>query len=257
MEASQSPFVSAAEKEVLLKYISNPSSSLVETERKFKESFPSKGQQDAVAHELAILCSEFIIIGKATQLISSIQLLHVLVTIGLSSAKYALYAVLVQLEKALKRDIFEAKAKESVSKEADGRKKNLETVSTEIYRIHSCAKVFLLNLLSGSVSREKRIADIVSQNQEALDSQIENLESHSAILHSVLGELHDGWKAANESNKRSSKDSTALVETSLHYQTSIQLPTIGLIKLPIAPVFLGELQFLIVDQNGSPLLFNA
>lgn len=249
-------FLQSSEREKLYKCIERSNVSLADVERTFKETFKTS-DFDAVTNELASLSKELIVSAEGIPFISSLYIIHVMMKMGYTGAKCAFYSMLVQLERALKKDIYDAKEKTFLSKESEENKKSVEAVRSEIYRIHSCAKVFAFNLLNDTISPEKTLLDIISQKQEIIDSQIDKFEQGSGLLQSTISEAFESWKLDSESNNCSSlMESCALFGKTRKRYASISLPTVKP-KLPSAPVVPGELQFFLPNADEKCIVFDS
>eukprot|EP00796_Vickermania_ingenoplastis_P006485 gene6485-4670_t len=256
MDLEKSCFLSPGEKDRLLSCIGNATDSLAEIEKKFKDSFKPT-EYNAVVGELNSLYNELIVSSEGVPLVSALFLVHVMMKAGYLGAKCAFYGMLVQLDRALKKDIYDAKEKEFLSKESDENKKSLEAARSDIYRIHSSAKVFAFHLLNDSLTMEKNILDLISQKQESLDAQIEKFEQHSSVLQSAISDMFEYWKSDSELTKCSSLlESCATFGMANKKRASVALPTLRA-KLPSAPVSSGELQFFLPDTQASNLIFDS
>lgn len=249
MESEHLYFLSPADRDKLLDLLKNPTWSLAELEKKYKETFKAS-VYDAVSNEIAGLSKELIVSSEGIPFLSSLFIIHVTMAAGYTGAKCVFYSMLVQLERALKKDIYEAKEKEFLSKESEEKKKSAECVRTEIYRIHSCGKVFAFQLLSNLISKEKTIAEIASQKQDALDAQIEKFEQNPDAVQFSISDLFESWKLDNEQSKVSTVLESCAVFGEGHRERAVMTLPVVRAKLPSVPVVPGELQFFVPDGLG-------
>lgn len=250
MEPTQGIFLSQIEKEKLFSFINNPQITLAELEQKVKENF-TKESYDSLSNELNALCREMIVSAEGIQFVSSLFLIYVMMNAGNMVAKCAMYGMLRELERTLKKEIIEAREKEKmfISQGGEQPKKSIEATQTEIFRIHSCAKVFAFQLLSGSVLLNQTVSQIVSQKQEVIDLEIDKFEQSGSLIQEAISDAFMSWKSDRKANSVSTLlESCTLAGSSVSNLASVLLPSVK-VKLPSAPVLSGELHFFLPEST--------
>lgn len=244
-----------SKKEKLFGLLKNPNLNLTDIEKKFNEFF-TLSDYELVSNYIASFSKEVVVAAEGVPLIGLFFLLYIMMRNGSSSAKCVFYSVLVNLERALKKDIFDAKKKGLLSKESEENKKSLEAIRADVYRVHSCAKVFAFNLLTKNVVMEETVLNIISKKQDYFDSHIEKFVQNPSVLEANINNVFECWKADVESdNCFSLTDSAAVLSNSNKELAVLSFPSVK-VKLPSAPVLPGELQFLLPSSQDSSFLFD-
>lgn len=231
-------------------------STLADLERNFNEGIESTDYEN-ISNYFASISKEVIVSAEGVPLICLFFLLHMMMKKGSPSAKCVFYSALVKLERALKKDIYDAKEKGLLSKEAEENKKSLEAIRADVYRVHSCAKVFAFNLLSNNIAPDETVFNIVSKKQDYFDSQIEKFMVNPNFLEASLSDFYEYWRSDVEfDNCFSLKDSAAIFSSTNQQLGFLSFPSVE-VKLPSAPVLPGELQFFLPDSHDRSVLFDS
>lgn len=256
MNAVTKEFIALERKERSLLLPQTPLSTLADLERNFNEEIECT-DYESVCNYFASISKEVIVSAEGVPLICLFFLLHMMMKKGSPCAKCVFFSVLVKVEQALKKDIYDAKEKGLLSKEAEENKKSLEAIRADVYRIHSCAKVFAFNLLSNNISPNETVVNIVSKKQDYFDSQIEKFMLNPSLLEASISDFYEYWRSDVEfDNCFSLKDSAAIFSSTNQQVGFLSFPSVN-VKLPSAPVLPGELQFFLPDSHDRSVLFDS
>lgn len=223
-------------------------------EKRFKEIFPLS-RYTAVAYELQGLCKELIASSEGVALIIALTVANVMKKSDCQAAKVLLFDNLVELERAIRRDMFLLEQTKYASKEAKETKKSAEAILADSYRIHSGVKVFAFQLLSNSLQGDEKASSFVMKKQDAIDSALDTWEKSGAAVKEPLADLSFAWTAEKERRRCGAlSEYGAVFDGQPNRRSAVTLQTAS-VRMPSMPVAAGELHYLL-PGSGSQLLFD-
>ncbi|CCW63713.1 unnamed protein product [Phytomonas sp. EM1] len=249
-------YLSASEKNLLLDLLFDATASFAATEKKFKEIF-SPSRYHALTCELKTLCKDFIASVDGVALIMSIYLTDMMRRNDDFPAKVLFFDIFVELERAIRRDMFCAEKYKYSFKDSKDPKKSAEATYAEEYRIHLIVKVFAFRLLMGAVSADENASSYVSKKQEDIDSLLDTCDKSSLLIKEALADVAHCW--ASERDKRQCSTTQKCV-TSFNQQLSERaVLSVSPITPKIAslPILTGELQLLFPEHTSMLVVDNS
>lgn len=251
----ESRYLVPAERELLSQLLFDSSSSFGASEKVFKKIFPASSYT-AVCGELEQMCKEYIESTEGIALIGALYLMDSMRKEECLVAKAALYGILVDLERAMRRDMFVSEQVKYATKDSKDGKKAMEAIRAEVYRIHCAAKVFTFQLLADSVSGDEKAQSYVSKKQESIDEALGAWEKASVKLKEPMSDMEHCWLSEREKQQCGAMYSSAAVfDDQTAWRSALTLPSAP-VKIPMLPLQPGELQYLLPGAS-SLLLFDG
>ncbi|CCW68232.1 unnamed protein product [Phytomonas sp. Hart1] len=249
-------YLTTNEKQLLLDLLFDATSSFAVAEKKFKEMIPLS-RYHAVDCELKQLCKNFIASLDGVALIMSIYLADLMRRTSDLSAKALFFDIFIDLERAIRRDIFCAEKYKYSSKDVKEPKKSTEATYAEEYRIHLVGKVFAFQLLMGSVSGDEKASTYVSKKQEEIDSLLDSCSKSSILIKEFLADVAHSWGSEKEKRHCST---TLKFATSFNLQQgerTVLLANLITPKIASLPILTGELQLLFPGHTSMLFVENS
>ncbi|KPA84167.1 hypothetical protein ABB37_02237 [Leptomonas pyrrhocoris] len=222
--------------------------------QKFKETFQPP-RYTAAAYEIGQICKELVASSEGASLINALFVVDCMRKQDNIAAKSTFYDILIELEHAIRRDMFVVEQIKYSAKESKESKKSLEATRAEIFRIHCAAKVFAFQLLGDAVTDDEKSVSYVSKRQDAIDEALNAWERASVKIKEPMADMEHCWVAEHEKQQCGCIYETAAVfDDQPNRRSALLLPRMTA-KLPVLPVQEGELQYLL-PGNSAMLLFD-
>ncbi|KAK7198373.1 hypothetical protein NESM_000796600 [Novymonas esmeraldas] len=249
-------FLNAIERSRLLDALFDNTSSFGTLSRKFRDGFqPSR--YTAVSYEIGHMCKEFVASPEGPGLIGALYVIDHMRKQESVAAKSTFYAVLIELEQAIRRDMFIAEQIKYTPKEAKEAKKSMEATRAEVFRIHCAAKVFAFQLLGDAVADDEKVASYASKKQESIDEALNAWEKASINIKEPMADIEHSWVSEHEKQQCGSLyEAAAVFDEQPSKSLALLLPPVTA-KLPMLPMQEGELQYLLPSRSAMLLLDGA
>ncbi|AYU78873.1 hypothetical protein LdCL_230005100 [Leishmania donovani] len=203
------------------------------------------------------MCKEFVASAEATGLIASLYIVDYMRKQDNVAAKSTFYDVLIELEHAIRRDMFVVEQIKYTTKESKEGKKSLEATRAEVFRIHCAAKVFAFQLLGDTVADDEKVVSYASKKQDSIDEALNAWEKASIKIKEPMADIEHCWVAKHEKQQCGSLYETAAVfDEQPNKLFALLLPSVTA-KLPMLPMQEGELQYLLPGKSAMLLLDSA
>lgn len=224
--------------------------------QKFKEAFqPSR--YTAASYEIGQVCKQLVASSEGTGLINALFIVDCMRKHDSVAAKSTFYDILIELERAIRRDMFVVEQIKYTSKESKESKKSLEATRAEIFRIHCAAKVFAFQLLGDAVGDDEKTVSYASKRQDAIDEALNAWEKASIKVKEPMADIEHCWVAEHGKQQCGSIYETAAVfDGQPNKESALLLPCMTA-KLPVLPVQEGELQYLLPSKSAMLLFDNT
>ncbi|KAG5478784.1 hypothetical protein CUR178_05362 [Leishmania enriettii] len=246
-------FLTPAERSRLLDALLDSTSSFGNLSKRFREGF-QPCRYSAVSLEMGQMCKEFVASTESTGLIAALYVMDYMRKQDNVAAKSTFYEVLIELEHAIRRDMFIVEQIKYTTKESKESKKSMEATRAEIFRIHCAAKVFAFQLLGDAVADEERVVSYASKKQESIDEALNAWERASIKIKEPMADIEHCWVASHEKQQCGSLYETAAVFDEQPNNTfALLLPSVTA-KLPMLPLQEGELHYLLPEKSAMLLL---
>lgn len=245
-------YLNTNEKARLTDVIFDPGLSFAAAEKKFKESIPTS-RCVAALHQLRLICKELVASSDGAALITSLYLADGMRKADCSPAKVLFYDILVELEYAIRKDMFYGEQIKCQSKDSKEGKKSGEAIHAEWYRMHCAAKVFAFDLLAGAVSGDDKATAYVSKKQDVIEAALERWEKSSADIKEALLDTSQCWAADRDKQRCGTLMGCGAVFDQQPNKRAAAVLRTAPSKIPSLPVFTGELQYLLPGQRSFVL----
>ncbi|CAJ1024848.1 hypothetical protein, conserved [Leishmania lindenbergi] len=203
------------------------------------------------------MCKEFVASTEGTALLAALYIVDYMRKQDNVAAKSTFYDVLIELEHAIRRDMFIVEQIKYTTKESKEGKKSMEATRAEAFRIHCAAKVFAFQLLGDVVADDEKVVSYASKKQESIDEALNAWEKASIKIKEPMADIEHCWVAKQEKQQCGSLYETAAVFDEQPNKTfALLLPSITA-KLPMLPMQEGELQYVLPGKSGMLLLDSA
>ncbi|CAM36509.2 conserved hypothetical protein [Leishmania braziliensis MHOM/BR/75/M2904] len=203
------------------------------------------------------MCKEFVASTEGTALLAALYIVDYMRKQDNVAAKSTFYDVLIELEHAIRRDMFIVEQIKYTTKESKEGKKSMEATRAEAFRIHCAAKVFAFQLLGDVVADDEKVVSYASKKQESIDEALNAWEKASVKIKEPMADIEHCWVAKQEKQQCGSLYGTAAVFDEQPNKTfALLLPSITA-KLPMLPMQEGELQYVLPGKSGMLLLDSA
>ncbi|GET88642.1 hypothetical protein, conserved [Leishmania tarentolae] len=246
-------FLNAVERTRLMDVLFDNTSSFGTLTKRFRDNF-QPARYSAVCGEMGQMCKEFVASAEVTGLIASLYILDYMRKQDSPAAKSTFYDVLIELEHAIRRDMFIVEQIKYTTKESKEGKKSMEATRAEIFRIHCAAKVFAFQMLGDTVGDEEKVVSYASKKQESIDEALNAWEKARIKLKEPMADIEHCWVAKHEKEQCGSLYETAAVfDKQPNKAIALLLPSVTA-KAPMLPIQEGELQYLLPGKSATLLL---
>lgn len=224
--------------------------------QKFREIFPPS-RYTAASYEIGQVCKQLVASSEGAGLINALFLVDRMRKHDSIAAKSTFYDILIELEHAIRRDMFVVEQIKYATKESKESKKSLEATRAEVFRIHCAAKVFAFQLLGDSVTDDEKTISYVSKRQDAIDEALNAWEKASVKIKEPMADIEHCWVTEHEKQQCGAIYETAAVyDEQPNRMSALLLPSMSA-KLPMLPVQEGELQYLLPNKSAMLLFDNT
>lgn len=223
-------------------------------EKKFKELFPV-ARFPVAAKQIKSMTRDLIFSCDGPALITALYVVDVMRRADCEPAKAVLFDTLVELEKAIRRDMFLQEQIKYASKEVKEGRKSIDAVHAEELRVHCVAKVFVLDLLGGKTVGDTKPCARLAIKQDAVDSALDVWEKSHMLIKEPLADVTYSWTSDREKQRCGVPlESGAIFDNTQPQRLSAVTMKTAPVKAPSVPVSAGELQFLLPGQKNVLLL---
>ncbi|KAG5478590.1 hypothetical protein LSCM1_05992 [Leishmania martiniquensis] len=246
-------FLNPAERSRLLDALLDSTSSFGVLSKRFRDSF-QPGRYSAVSCEIGQICKQFVASTESTGLISALYVVDYMRKQDSIAAKSTFYDVLIELEHAIRRDMFIVEQIKYTTKESKDGRKSMEATRAETFRIHCAAKVFAFQLLGDAVADDEKVVSYASKKQESIDEALNAWERASIKIKEPMADMEHCWVANHEKQQCGCLYETAAVfDEQPNKALGLLLPSVAA-KLPTLPLQEGELHYLLTGKSAMLLL---
>lgn len=249
-------FLNAIERARLLDALFDNTTSFGVLAKKFKDGFQSS-RYAAVSCEIGQMCREFVASAEGTGLIGALYVVDYMRKQDSVAAKSTFYSVLIELERAIRRDMFVVEQIKYTTKESKENKKSMEATRAEVFRIHCAAKVFAFQLLGDAVAEDEKAVSYAAKKQESIDEALGAWERGSMKIKEPMADIEHCWVVEHEKQQCGSLYETAAVfDEQPNKVFALLLPSVAA-KLPMLPMQDGELRYLLPGKSAMFLFDGA
>ncbi|KAG5504317.1 hypothetical protein JKF63_04762 [Porcisia hertigi] len=246
-------FLNPSERSRLLDVLFDSTFSFGTLSKRFRDSF-QPARYPAVSCEIGQMCKEFVASTEGTGLIAALYVVDYMRKQDSVAAKSTFYGVLIDLEHAIRRDMFILEQIKYTTKESKESKRSMEATRAEVFRIHCAAKVFAFQLLGDTVADDEKVASYASKKQESIDEALNAWEKASMKIKEPMADIEHSWVAKHEKEQCGSLYETAAVfDEQPNKSLALLLPSVSA-KLPMLPLQEGELQLLLPGKSAMLLV---
>ncbi|KPI85501.1 hypothetical protein ABL78_5462 [Leptomonas seymouri] len=248
-------YLNATDRTRLLDALFDINASFLTLSQKFKEVCQPP-RFAAASYEIGQLCKQLIASSEGAGLINALFVVDYMRKRESVAAKSTFYDILIELEHAIRRDMFFMEQIKYTTKESKESKSSLEATRAEMFRIHCAAKVFAFQLLGDAVTDDEKTISYASKRQEAIDEALNAWEKASVKIKEPMTDVEHCWVAEHEKQQCGSIYETAAVfDERPNMNSALLLPNMTA-KLPVLPLQEGELQYLLPGKSAM-LLFDS
>jgi hypothetical protein len=249
-------YLNATERTRLMDVLFESNVSFGALSQKFKDAFQPP-RYTAASYEIGQVCKQLVASSEGAGLINALFVVNCMRKLDSIAAKSTFYEILIELERAIRRDMFVVEQIKYTTKESKESKKSLEATRAEVFRIHCAAKVFAFQLLGDAVADDEKTVSYVSKRQDAIDEALNAWEKASIKIKEPMADIEHCWVVEHEKQQCGSiYERAAVFDEQPNRTSALLLPRITA-KLPVLPVQEGELQFLLPSKSAMLLFDNT